>query len=262
MQPIPKHGEGRAMISPSRLAFLESASSSSPAETVVGQRQAMFSNYNLVEAIPKVDGFFSLYLKEESEVRQLLYHSTNAFYPGFADFLGVAQVSSPEELFEWSPRSSALRLLTSGQMPMFLTSEATIRELTIPSFNPRRVVCLPEETREQFSGLQPSESVILYADIRAHRIQAEVQSAGPALLVIAQAFYHPWQATVDGGRVPLWRANHAFQALAIPAGRHRVQLLYVDWSFRLGCIVTAVSILSWLSAWFRLKPWSSVPTPR
>jgi uncharacterized membrane protein YfhO len=63
------------------------------------------------------------------------------------------------------------------------------------------------------------------------------------MVSISQSFYHPWKAYVDGARVPLWRANHAFQALQVPAGKHRVWLRYEDRMFRLGASISGALVL-------------------
>jgi uncharacterized membrane protein YfhO len=61
-------------------------------------------------------------------------------------------------------------------------------------------------------------------------------------VVVAQTFYHDWRASVDGQNVPLLRANHAFQAVEVPQGRHQIVLRYVDQAFELGA---AISIVVW-----------------
>jgi uncharacterized membrane protein YfhO len=63
------------------------------------------------------------------------------------------------------------------------------------------------------------------------------------MVVVAQAYYHPWHAYVDGKRAPLWRANHAFQALEVPAGKHQIRLVYEDRSFIYGCIISLGCLL-------------------
>jgi uncharacterized membrane protein YfhO len=57
---------------------------------------------------------------------------------------------------------------------------------------------------------------------------------------------------VDGKPVRLWRANHAFQALEVPAGRHEVKLAYEDRPFYGGTIVSALTLLSCGIGWIRL----------
>jgi uncharacterized membrane protein YfhO len=71
------------------------------------------------------------------------------------------------------------------------------------------------------------------------------------MVVVAQAFYHPWQAYVDGKPTPLWRANHAFQVLEVPAGKHQIRLEYEDRSFIYGSIVSLVCLVGCGVAWVR-----------
>jgi len=47
----------------------------------------------------------------------------------------------------------------------------------------------------------------------------------------------------------LWRANHAFQALEVPAGRHEVKLVYHDTRFLLGGVISLTTLLGGLTAW-------------
>jgi uncharacterized membrane protein YfhO len=74
------------------------------------------------------------------------------------------------------------------------------------------------------------------------QIEAKVEAAAPTLLVAAQTYYHPWQAYVDGKPTPLWPANYAFQAFEIPAGSHRIKLVYEDRQFYLGAIISLTTL--------------------
>jgi uncharacterized membrane protein YfhO len=49
------------------------------------------------------------------------------------------------------------------------------------------------------------------------------------------------------------RANHAFQAVEIPAGRHHVSLLYEDKFFRCGAVVSFLSAIAWGVLWVRRR---------
>jgi uncharacterized membrane protein YfhO len=61
--------------------------------------------------------------------------------------------------------------------------------------------------------------------------------------VIAQAFYHPWQAYVDGRPEKIWRANYGFQAVPVPSGQHTVRLTYEDKQFRRGSVISIAALL-------------------
>jgi hypothetical protein len=61
--------------------------------------------------------------------------------------------------------------------------------------------------------------VTLYAP---ERVEIDVVAAAPGYLVLTDAWYPGWQATVDGERVPVLRADVLFRAVAVDAGPHRV----------------------------------------
>ncbi|MBI5802655.1 MAG: YfhO family protein, partial [Verrucomicrobia bacterium] len=91
---------------------------------------------------------------------------------------------------------------------------------------------------------------VLAAKWSAHRIECDVDSAAPTLVVIAQTFYHPWKATVNGQPTEILRANHAFQAVPVPAGRSAVRLEYVDRGFQLGVMLSALGIAACVVLWW------------
>ncbi len=79
--------------------------------------------------------------------------------------------------------------------------------------------------------------------LSAQRLEFETEATAQAMVTVAQTFYHPWRAYVDGRETPLWPANYAFQALEVPAGRHRVSVVYEDKAFLLGAVLSAVCLL-------------------
>ena len=74
------------------------------------------------------------------------------------------------------------------------------------------------------------------------------------MISIAQSYYPAWHAYVDGKSARLWQANHAFQALEVPAGQHRVALAYEDKWFHVGLTTSVITLSVWLFGWFRAKP--------
>jgi uncharacterized membrane protein YfhO len=56
-----------------------------------------------------------------------------------------------------------------------------------------------------------------------NEIEIETDSTSPAYLVSSEAYYHGWEAAVDGHAENIQRTNVAFRGLPVPAGRHRIQ---------------------------------------
>lgn len=68
--------------------------------------------------------------------------------------------------------------------------------------------------------------------------------AGGGWLVWSQVFDGGWEAYVNGERAELRRANHAFQAVALPAGAWRADFLYrpkgLFWAMALAALCAAL----------------------
>jgi hypothetical protein len=62
-------------------------------------------------------------------------------------------------------------------------------------------------------------------------------------LFLSQTFYPGWQAKIDGQDVVLERANYAFTALKVPAGRHQIAFIFKPLSYWFGWILTLITFL-------------------
>ncbi|MDE3065909.1 MAG: YfhO family protein, partial [Verrucomicrobiota bacterium] len=264
MSSTPKLGASRAMVSRQVLSFLDlsSALTKNPLYYYAGLRGALIENCNIPDNIPKVDGFWSLHLGYEWNIDGIFYgvyrdnrfggytFGTNALPAPLLNFLGVSQISAPNTIFAWRARKSFLPLVTAGQRPIFAGDSETLKKLQSPDFDPRRTVYLPWSTRNEVNVTNASKTKIVFQRFGAQRARLTVEAPAPALVVIAQAFYHDWHAFVDGQPVPLLRANHAFQAVEVPAGRHEITLRYEDWAFRIGAMVSALTLAGCLAGFF------------
>jgi hypothetical protein len=94
---------------------------------------------------------------------------------------------------------------------------------------------------------------VLHED--AEEIRLRVDRTGPGWLVALSTRFPGWEATVNGKRVPLRRANVAFTALPVEAGASDVVLRYRPLSVKYGLAITAGSLLvvAGLMAW-TLRP--------
>ncbi|HYH80994.1 MAG TPA: YfhO family protein [Longimicrobium sp.] len=98
---------------------------------------------------------------------------------------------------------------------------ATLRTLQSPQWDPRvnAVVESPRDLALAGPGLRGTAAVTLY---EADRVEVATEANGAALLVLADNYYKDWKATVDGRPADIYRTNHTFRGVVVPAGRHRV----------------------------------------
>lgn len=90
-------------------------------------------------------------------------------------------------------------------------------------------------------GRPASVSVTTDAD---DSIVARVRAQGSGYLVVADPMDPAdWRASVDGSTVPLVRADHAFAAVAVPAGEHTVEIRFAGRNATLGLAISGAAVL-------------------
>jgi hypothetical protein len=246
MDPQPELGRSRAMVSPMAANEFIRFALRNPKINFLAKRAGYCANVNLLDAVPKVDGFFSLTPRESDDVLSLFYTTTNADYSRLEDFLGVSQITAPDEIFHWQARPTFLPPVTAGQKPVFLDDADTLRALTQPDFDGSKTVFLPPEAKPLVTVVNQTAARVLKSHFGIQSADIEVAADAPSLVVVAQTWYHDWRVDVDGKPARLLRANHAFQAVEIPEGRHRVQLIYRDRAFKTGAVVSLLALLACL----------------
>jgi len=247
--PPPRHGTSRVFITPQaeeRLLFNRVRNAS---DQFLGERMALWSNLNLLDDIPKVNGSSTLQIREQMLLQKKLYEQTNSFPTGLLDFLGVSHLSSPENLVEWNNRTNYCSFISGGQKPEFLEDDTALQRLMEESFDPRKTVFLPMEERDKAEIKSMSPVAITNAEISANQIRFQASANEPGVCVISQSFYHCWMATIDGKPTGILRANVAFQAVIVPAGTHQIVLNYRDQLFQVGLAISVATALICLLFW-------------
>ena len=244
-------GQSRVMQSQSSNFKLDFGAVSNRIDDVYGARMTLFENLNLLDDVPKVDGFYSLYLRQMNDIVDWLYHRATNDLPNLKDYMNVSHTSSATNEMEWTVRPTFMPLVTGGQRPVFLDDSTALGMLVLnPGFDGRKVICLPPEAKTVIHATTNEDVKITPPNFSAQRIVFEVDTPAPAMISVAQAYYHPWHAYVDGTPTKVWRANYAFQALESPAGKHKVELVYEDAMFRAGCWISLAALLACGVAWF------------
>lgn len=251
MEPQPALGQSRAMVAPEAETKFMQLALNDPEQNFLAKRLGYFADCNLLDDVPKINGFFSLYPRECGELNSVLYVSSNVCPPRLADFMAVSQITARGEYVKWQARDSFLPLVTAGQHPVFLDDTNALSFLIGSDFDATKYVFLPLEARSILSVTNAVPAQVLEQHFQPEQVDAEVEASAPSLVVISQTYYHQWRAFVDDRETQLLRANYAFQAVPVPQGRHHIRVVYVDRAFYFGALLSAAGLVACVALWLR-----------
>ncbi|NUQ06351.1 MAG: YfhO family protein, partial [Anaerolineae bacterium] len=109
-------------------------------------------------------------------------------------------------------------------------TEAALELMRDAAFDPAAQVVLTTEGCRAWGPLDaasaetaPEVQILAYS---AERIALRVSAAAPATLLLIDAYYPGWTATLDGSPVPIYRADVMFRAILTPTGAHQIVFEY------------------------------------
>lgn len=122
--------------------------------------------------------------------------------------------------------------------------ENALRTVTAEAFDPHVSAVIEEEPPDWFpqAPAGPVTGFARVTEYRPDRVTYGVVTSAPALLVTHEMYYPGWRATVDGEDARVYRANYIFRGVFVEAGAHTVTFEFAPNSFRLGVLVTLVSL--------------------
>jgi hypothetical protein len=124
----------------------------------------------------------------------------------------------------------------------FAERRRALEILSGPVFDPGREVVLAGagEDRPPPAGFRGASHVRRLAP---DHMTLDVEASSSGFVVLADAFDPGWRAAVDGRPATVRRANVAFRAVAVPAGRHVVEMSYRPRGAVWGLILSGVGLL-------------------
>jgi hypothetical protein len=120
-----------------------------------------------------------------------------------------------------------------------LDDAGILARINEPDFDPRAVALVELPLACAGDGTGEVESVRR----EGNRVEAQVQGGG-GLVVFSEVHYPGWRAKVDGRPAPLVRADYVLRAVCVPAGEHRVVLVYDPPLPKIGLAITGLTLLS------------------
>lgn len=138
-------------------------------------------------------------------------------------------------IFLYSNPNSLSECYIAHKARVVSTASESLHEIADASFIQNREVILEGniETKDTEARGDETDLVSIKRPSATNvSIETNTQSAG--WLVLTDIFYPGWKASIDSKPTEILRANYAFRAVALPAGKHIVQFVYEPVSVLIG----------------------------
>jgi hypothetical protein len=106
------------------------------------------------------------------------------------------------------------------------TSDDALKLYLGRDFPAGRGVVLEGKPRGTAAPATPGGGVVSIRKYRATEVLCEVEAESQGYVVLLDSYYPGWKAYVDGVETEILRANYAFRAVPVEAGKHRVECRY------------------------------------
>jgi hypothetical protein len=114
------------------------------------------------------------------------------------------------------------------------------------SFNPRETVLIENDPGIPMKDTAPANSEVRILDRSTDYLIIEAETSAPAILLITDAYSKGWHAhALEGSsqaRYQVIPADYAFRGIPLEPGKHRIRLEYMPDEFRIGRIISLVSL--------------------
>jgi len=164
-----------------------------------------------------------------------------------------------------SRRDALPRAYSVPRVEALESDAALIDAMRRTSFDPSRIAYVVDR---RLAGSYPGSAAATVSWRRddPDGLDLDVKAAAPAFLVVADAWFPGWTATLDGKPLPIARVNHVLRGIPVPAGSHRIAMRYrplgwdasraLTWAGWKGWAAAALAL--WLAArrppdWNRLR---------
>ncbi len=174
------------------------------------------------------------------------YYLRDPRYPQlFPDYLQerTELVTHLEGLDVMRDRTVFPRAYWIGKARVARTPDEAFDLLKTAAFDPRAEAALelPENVPAPANGEGFVAATI--AEYRSTYVRIEVDAPSPGTLVLSDAYYPGWRATIDEAPAKIYPANYLFRGVLVDTGKHTIEFYYFPMSFKVGLVLSATGIL-------------------
>ena len=148
-------------------------------------------------------------------------------------------------VFENEKVLSRARFLPAGPKAIEVVAEskAQLARIKDPEFDAEKSVILSETPNLPIENSPSEPKTATLISGTANESVFRVDNGQAGLLKVGQIYYPGWRAYADGREVPVLKADFALVAIPLSARTQVVRLVFDPGSFRIGLIVTLLSLL-------------------
>ncbi len=158
---------------------------------------------------------------------------------------GLSQVYQGADARVYAIEGALPRAWFAGRQQVVDGDGAALDAITRPGFDGRRIVV----TERRLDGIPDSAGaraatgtavITHYGD---ERVTLRSRGSGPGLVVLSDNQYPGWKAKVDGRDAPVERVDYLMRGVRVGAGTHTIEMRYEPLSWRIGAIVSLLSLV-------------------
>lgn len=149
---------------------------------------------------------------------------------------------SPVAVLSRDPKSLP-RFFATTHIQTVDSDEEEMALIASDYFDPQKTTLVHAAEGEINLSGEPLQSSIDVLEYSANTIRLRVNTDQPAMLVLIEAYYPGWVATVNGQSARIWRVDHASRGVLIPAGDGIVTMTFVPASFYTGMKITLATLV-------------------
>ncbi len=151
-----------------------------------------------------------------------------------------------EHLFVYENTDPLPRAWFVDSVQKVAPADSILPLLRSESFDPRRLAYVETDLKDIQA---PDSTRVKQTVAEMHKLAYEVYTDKPAFLVLSEVYYPAgWKATLDGKEIPIHAANYILRGLQIPAGAHKLELVFAPDSYKTSVSLSFIGLLASLLA--------------
>jgi hypothetical protein len=201
---------------------------------VMGRNQGNLDHLELIE------GYAPLGLKRYepfSRPTQRMYDILNVKYR--------TELDTPNKSLQLVPNATPLTRARMVYRYEVLPDSGFARRLEEPDFEYRAVaiVAAAPSFPSRAAGAAPVDNRVSFEARRPEYLRLGVRTGEAGMLVLSEMYYPEWKARLDGRPVDIYPVDFALRGITVPAGEHKVEMYYDSRWFKIGGLISLVTLV-------------------